>query len=91
MKSLQAARKRINRSIQVEHPFPYLHLPLPLPPFTMLFLIINVKYLLSEVGHVIITQAEKKFISIVDGGRGTVYYVHSILDGGGGRDVSNQI
>ena len=31
MKSLQAARKRINRSIQVEHPFPYLHLPSPSP------------------------------------------------------------
>ena len=31
MKSLQAARKRINRSIQVEHPFPYLHLLSPSP------------------------------------------------------------
>jgi hypothetical protein len=32
----------------------------------------------------IITQV-KKFISLVDGGRGAVYYVNSIVDGGRGR------
>ena len=81
------SRTYLAKKEHIYPPPPFTMLIPPPPPFTMLFVIINVRG--WSLDH---DTGRKNFISIVDGGgRGSVYFVLSIVDGWRGMFLKTRL